>query len=293
MASPPASCLQSVVPGAGTSDASQMTQRRRPLPGAHIQSVVPTAAASEKPQLSQRRHFPCAAGARSTDDGHSRGVARDRGLLERPPRSPVLGTRSTIPSVIPPWVAKEETTCCVASDLPSCSRQSTGSRNLDATAMGSSRPATHIAASEKLQARQAWHLFGVADLSVTCSKGSGEPPIDQLSFSSTFAPPPRVLGSCRSLPPDAFRFEGAPTRVAMAKPRVHNKDVPSSLTPEGEPTKTPASTPSAAANSSRATMRFGQRGKILGARMTCHDLRAWVASGATAAAPAHSRSTLR
>eukprot|EP00930_Biecheleria_cincta_P034542 TRINITY_DN23866_c0_g1_i2.p1 TRINITY_DN23866_c0_g1~~TRINITY_DN23866_c0_g1_i2.p1 ORF type:complete len:153 (+),score=12.55 TRINITY_DN23866_c0_g1_i2:131-589(+) len=121
-------------------------------------------------------------------------------------------------------------------------------------------------------------------LAVTCSKGPGRPPMDQFSACNASAPP-RLLGSCKSLPPDAFRFE-APPRVGTTKPRALNKEVLGSHIAEAEPARSPASTPLSSTSSSRAA-RFSLRGKNAGARMTCHDLRAWVASGATTAAPAN------
>mmetsp|Transcript_28353 Transcript_28353/g.51180 ORF Transcript_28353/g.51180 Transcript_28353/m.51180 type:complete len:352 (-) Transcript_28353:103-1158(-) len=234
-----------------------------------VKTVLPQGAAISESQTC-RKQFPGATNERAKDVATRTGVARDRGLLDRPVASPVLNSHSSAPSVVAPWLSKEHTS-------PTASKpQSRRSAGVDRSEQK----------SQKVEAQQAFQLFGVPPLEVYGQKGIGEnaPPPQPVSALPNEASS-NGLRSYRSLPPELFRYEDSARmssvhlsqrswdehKVGAAGLSSYRQDVQSLVIPEERPTQSYA--PSVQSLPSRAPQR------VTTARKSYHDLRSELRDG--------------
>eukprot|EP00931_Biecheleriopsis_adriatica_P067172 TRINITY_DN41359_c0_g1_i1.p1 TRINITY_DN41359_c0_g1~~TRINITY_DN41359_c0_g1_i1.p1 ORF type:complete len:357 (+),score=67.26 TRINITY_DN41359_c0_g1_i1:68-1138(+) len=220
--------------------------------------------ASPEPELPRRRHYPELNGARSKVEAPRSGVARERGLQVRPTASPVLTTRCVIPSVVPPWVSRDKSAAAQAAGCSSTStakcRELAGDtcREVVCATLPEEAP---LRTAEKTQAQQALQHFGVCSLEMSCRKGG----INQ-------GTPQTRLRSCRSVSPEAFRYEEGSPKFAWKRSKAQLKEGVAGTS------ERPAALPSSPAPAQRPLCnKMGTCPRLCQA-----DLRAWLAEDAAA-----------
>jgi len=222
-----------------------------PPPVQLANSVLPQGDAQES--LSCRKQFPGTTNARAKDVAPRSGVARDRGLMDRPALSPVLDMQSRAPSVVPPWLSKEHVSPTFKAALRSQSAERSEQK------------------VQKVEAQQACQLFGVPPLELYGQRGIGKSAPSPQPVSGLPVEAAGDLRRYRSLPPELFRFEALSQKSWEEEHKVGTAGLSSGFLPRQEaiPEERQAShTPSVQSRPVRPPMV-----KAATVRKTCHDLR--------------------
>lgn len=183
---------------------------------------MPTGAAAKSP-LTSKRHFP-GIGAGGQDVVRPVGLAMDRGLLDRPVSSPVLlSKRPCSPNVLPPWYSgncKQVARFCEAPHVVTSSPVRTAKRSVESTF---TVPQSFAERAAALRTSNALKLDLPVDYVMHKGVGVCAPVRQPATFDSEYGVLSGGLRSCRSLPPESFRFEIPATLLASRVTKIAEK----------------------------------------------------------------------